>query len=166
MTADQFWEIVDDVHIASSGDMDAKRKLLNDKLSNLSTDEIQSFDDHFDGCMDTAYTWELWAAAYIIGGGCSDDAFSDFRATLISTGRSRFESVLATPDSLADLNPDPDNDFYEGYQYVAFTVYKGRTGKLPVRSKPHPKDPSGTAWEEKRVAAVHPKLAKKFGWTT
>lgn len=163
MNTDEFWEIIDRVDEASEGEMDAKCKLLKEKLTELSTEEIQSFDSHFADCMDRAYSWELWAAAYIIGGGCSDDAFSDFRATLISTGRSRFEGVVASPDSLAELNADPDNDFYEGYQYIAPAVHKSRTGKMPARSKPHPKKPSGTQWEEKKVAAVHPKLAKKFG---
>lgn len=32
------------------------------------------------------YRRDLWAAAYIIGGGCSDDSFIDFRAGLIAQG--------------------------------------------------------------------------------
>ena len=32
------------------------------------------------------YRWDMWAAAYLIGGGCSDDGFIDFRAGLIAQG--------------------------------------------------------------------------------
>jgi len=70
----------------------------------LPLDEGRSFHRHFDEREDRAYTWELWAAAYIVGGGCSDDAFSDFRATLISMGRQTFERVIADPQSLPSLS--------------------------------------------------------------
>lgn len=87
MTLDQFWNIVEKVHRDSGGAMDRKCELLDAALRQLSLDEVHSFHRHFNECEDRAYSWELWAAAYIIGGGCSDDAFSDFRATLISMGR-------------------------------------------------------------------------------
>ncbi|MFD6293827.1 DUF4240 domain-containing protein [Streptomyces sp. NPDC060235] len=42
------------------------------------------------------------AAAYLIGGGCSNDSFMDFRAGLIALGRDWYEKATADPDSLAD----------------------------------------------------------------
>lgn len=48
------------------------------------------------------YRWELWAAAYLIGGGRSDDSFIDFRAGLIAQGRDWYDKAAASPDSLAD----------------------------------------------------------------
>ena len=51
--------------------MDKKCELLEAELRRLPLDELRSFRRHFDECEDRAYTWELWAAAYIIGGGCS-----------------------------------------------------------------------------------------------
>ncbi|WP_412769018.1 DUF4240 domain-containing protein [Micromonospora zamorensis] len=44
----------------------------------------------------------MWAAAYLIGGGCSDDSFIDFRAGVIALGREWYERVLVSPDGLAD----------------------------------------------------------------
>ena len=44
-----------------------------------------------------------------------DDAFSDFRATLISMGRQTFERTLQTT-SLADMDYDAKTAHYEGYQ--------------------------------------------------
>src|SRR5262245_39326466 len=123
MTLDQFWNIVEKVHRGSRGDMDKKCELLEAELRRLSLDEVCSFHRHFDECQDRAYTWELWAAAYIIGGGCSDDSFSDFRATLISMGRETFERALADPHSLADMDYDAETAHYEGYQYVPTTVH-------------------------------------------
>jgi hypothetical protein len=102
--------------------MDKKCKLLEAGLRGLSLDEVRSFHAHFYECLDRAYTWELWAAAYIIGGGCSDDKFSDFRSTLVSMGRQIFERTLANPESLADMDYDADTADYEGYQYVPSQV--------------------------------------------
>ena len=32
------------------------------------------------------------------------------------------------------------------------------------RSRPHPKDPSGTIWDEDKVAQLYPKLAEKYDY--
>ncbi|MET9736299.1 DUF4240 domain-containing protein [Streptomyces sp. NPDC006458] len=50
-----------------------------------------------------SYTNPLWAAAYIINGGCSDDGFDYFRGWLIAQGREVFERAVTDPDSLAEL---------------------------------------------------------------
>lgn len=163
MTTDRFWAIVDGVNAASAGDMDMKCALLGRELRGLPAEEVKSFSDHFDDALDAAYSWDLWAAAYIIGGGCSDDAFSDFCATLLSRGRSDFESALADPESLADTDIDEDSGFYEGYQYVADEVYEEMTGRTPKRSKPHPESPSGVDFDEETVGERYPRLAKKHG---
>src|ERR1044071_320311 len=163
MTLEQFWNIVEKAHRASGGDMDKKCELLDAELRRLSLEEVRSFHGHFDECCDRAYSWELWAAAYIIGGGCSDDSFSDFRSTLVSMGRQTFERALTDPQSLADMDYDADVAHYEGYQYVPTTVERDLSGGQDFpRSRPHPKDPSGTIWDEDKVAEPYPKLAKKY----
>jgi hypothetical protein len=164
MTIDSVWKIINDVHIASKGNMDAKCELLAKELRALSPEEVKSFSDHFDACEDRAYTWELWAAAYIIGGGCSDDGFSDFRATLISMGRDMFERVVASPGELVHYDLNEESAFYEGYQYVVNDVYEEMTGDLPERVHPAPDEPSGVEWDEEKVSEIFPALAKKYGY--
>jgi hypothetical protein len=166
MTIDQYWNIIEQVHRASNGDMDRKCKLLEAELRRLPLEEVRSFCEHFDESKDQAYSWELWAAAYIIGGGCSDDSFSDFRSTLISMGRKTYELALADPQSLADIDYDAENAHYEGYQYVPAKVQKELSGgqRFP-RAKPHPAAPSGEEWDEDKVAELYPKLAEKYDYT-
>jgi hypothetical protein len=53
--------------------------------------------------MADSYTNPLWAAAYLINGGCSDDGFEYFRGWLIAQGRVTFERIVANPDALAEL---------------------------------------------------------------
>ena len=165
MTLDQFWSTVEKIHHASGGDMDKKCELLERELRRLPLDEVRSFHAHFNECQDRAYTWELWAAAYIVGGGCSNDAFSDFRSTLISMGRQTFERALADPESLADMDYDAEIAHYEGYQYVPTTVETDLGGgKRFPRYRPHPAEPSGKSWPEEKVAELYPKLAKKYDY--
>jgi hypothetical protein len=166
MTLDQFWSIVEKIHRDSGGDMDKKCALLEAELRRLPLDEVRSFHRYFDECVDRAYTWELWAAAYIIGGGCGDDAFSDFRATLISMGRPTFERALADPQSLADMDYNSEIAHYEGYQYVPTTVETELGGgeRYPRYQAP-PSEPSGNSWDEEKVAELYPRLAKKYDYT-
>lgn len=164
MNIDQFWGIVARVHAESAGDMERKCGLFDAELRKLPLEELRSFESHFIDNLDRAYTWPLWAAAYIIGGGCSDDSFWDFRSSLISMGRETFERAVATPESLADMNYDAENAFFEGYQYVAGKIEEERTGGMSPRSKPSPKEPHGEPWDEASVANSFPKLARKYGF--
>lgn len=165
MTIEQFWTILEKSRAGTDDDMDMKCELLHRELRKLPAEEVKSFSDHFDAAMDRAYTWPLWAAAYIIRGGCSDDAFADFRATLLSNGRLTFEKVLANPEALADMDDvTAETAFYEGFQYVPGDVYQELTGELPKRAKAEPKEPAGTAWDEDHVADLFPDLAEKHGF--
>jgi hypothetical protein len=164
MTIDQFWTIVEKVHHASGGDMNKKCELLDAELRRLPLDEVRSFHAHFDDRQDLSYTWDLWAAAFIIGGGCSDDAFCDFRSTLISMGRETFERAISDPQSLADMNYDAELAHCEGYQYVPTAVENDLGGgQLFMRSR-RPSEPSGEPWMEHEVADLFPKLAEKYGY--
>lgn len=142
--------------------MDKKCELLEVELRRLPLDELRSFHRHFDECEDRAYTWELWAAAYIIGGGCSDDAFSDFRSTLISMGRQTYELALADPQSLADMDYDSETAHYEGYQYVPTAIERELGTGQRLRYAPAPAEPRGKPWDDDKVAELFPKLAEKY----
>lgn len=109
MTKKQFWE-----HIEKSRrrDADAHAERLVKRLANLPVKEILDFDCLWEAADSAAYTWNMWGAAYIINGGCSDDCFDYFRGWLILRGRKAFEAALKDPDSLADV-VDPDEDFCE-----------------------------------------------------
>jgi len=167
MTLEEFWNIVDRIHQASGGDMDKKCELLGAELRQLSLEEVVSFDAHFTDCLDCAYSRPMWAAAYIMGGGCSDDSFWDFRSTLISMGREIYERAVADPQSLADLDLENGDEMqWEDYQYVASKVEEELSGgrEFP-RSRPHPAEPSGESWDERAVAKLYPKLAERYGYS-
>lgn len=167
MNIDEFWQIVERAHQKSGGDMEAKCRLLGDELRRLIPAEIRSFDRHFTGCFFKAYSHDIWGAAYIIGHGCSDDSFMDFRSTLISLGRAPFETALADADSLADFDMDPDQAFYQGYQYAAWEAYCEMTGdaEMPRDEIPeHPESPTGIPFKEWQMSERFPRLAAKYDY--
>ncbi|MBY6240624.1 DUF4240 domain-containing protein [Methylosinus sp. Sm6] len=162
MDETNFWQIVERVHRAAGDDMELKCRIIERDISALPAAEALDFARLFDTMMGRAYRWPLWGAAFVINGGCGDDTFSDFRASLISRGREAFESAQADPDSLADAEFDAEAWFYEGYQYA---VGRGvKTATKGERPSPAPfSDPSGQDWKEDEVYGLFPRLAAKFG---
>jgi hypothetical protein len=79
---------------------------LTEALGQLSADEIVEWKQIFDRLTAQAYRTDLWAAAYLMNGGASDDGFYYFRCWLIGMGKEIFEAAMANPDSLA-LVVDP-----------------------------------------------------------
>ena len=132
--------------------------------------EVISFQEHFDHVFALAYRWDLWAAAYIIDGGCSDDGFMDFRYGLISRGRAVFEAAVSNPDSLVDVVDESESGFIpnESFGYVAREVYESIANQeMPVNEVDHPSAPSGEDWDFDDATLCQQKLPKlwaKFGW--
>ena len=127
------------------------------ELRELSLQEIISFEVAFRRYLNEAYTWDLWGAAYVIHGGCSDDGFEYFRRWLVSRGRDVYEAALADPDSLAQLNirPGPDGVCeFEAIYYVAGQIFKEKGGQGDVRDYSEPEaglggpGPSGEPFED------------------
>ncbi|MFJ6381287.1 DUF4240 domain-containing protein [Kitasatospora sp. NPDC092039] len=105
MDAQPFWKLVEDARcrVSDPADGDAVAAMAVNLLSTQPRDEIIAADRVLRELLAHSYRNPLWAAAYLINGGCSDDAFDYFRGWLIMQGRRVFERVLADPDSLAEL---------------------------------------------------------------
>lgn len=161
MNINEFWQIIDSVHKDSGGNMDRKCELLKDRLLKLETPVLSDFINHFDAADAAAYTWPLWGAAYVMHGGCSDDSFSDFRATLISMGRGTYERAVSEPESLSEINYAVDI-CYEGFQYVKNEVAEITLGEVPGLAVSFPDDPSGEDWDEDDLDQLYPKLSAKY----
>src|SRR5438552_328287 len=99
MTEDEFWD-----HIRASRrvDPEAHAERLTARLAKLPEEEILDFDHLWDVVLARAYRTDLWGAAYLVNGGCSDDLFEYFRRWLVLQGRTTYAAALADPDSLAD----------------------------------------------------------------
>jgi Protein of unknown function (DUF4240) len=173
MSAEKFWIIMD--RAAENGrNPRAQLNALRAMLRELTLEEIISFEVAFRQYLNRAYSWDLWGAAYVIHGGCSDDGFEYFRRWLVSRGRAAYEAALADPDSLAQLDapPGPDDVWeFELIYYVALEVFKEKGGEGDVRNYseleagPPRVRPSGEPFEEseEHLARRYPKLWQRFG---
>ncbi len=163
----KFWTIIDASRDAAEGDAEAQLETLSEALAVLSPDDIVAFDRHLSAYHIRAYDWALWGAAYVIGGGCSDDGFMDFRGWLISRGEQVYEAALLDPESLVDVVTDEDGECQvEGFQYIASQVWEETTGKeadeFPEHELEYQSEPTGSPWEEEDLEVRFPKLCKRF----
>jgi len=163
MTRDEFWDLVNSTR--PKGFWAALHAgALEVRLEALSEDEIISFEQHFRQLMAESYRWDLWGAAYIVNGGCSDDSFEYFRAWLISQGRRYYEKCLADPEAVGSRASKDGDTEDEEFMYCAFEAFKEKTGRdLPQVDVPRPPHPIGESWQENDLPRLYPKLAKKFG---
>ncbi|MCA9313934.1 MAG: DUF4240 domain-containing protein [Planctomycetes bacterium] len=161
----QFWDLVDSAHREAGLDVARKVAALKTRLAALSLDELREFCAIWDRTMNRAYDWKLWAAAYVIHGGCSDDSFSDFRATVISLGRATFEAALRDPDTLLEVARAAGGELCEeDLNYVPSDVWGARTGgESRPSSVPHQEEPHGEDWGTDDLPRIVPKLWKAFG---
>ncbi len=124
-TRAHFWALID----GASGATDPVGTLRR-WLVAMKPKQIAAFDRHFSAAMTRAYRHDLWGAAFLLLGGCSDDSFLDFRAALLLRGKSVFDRVLENPDALAD-HTDVQGD--ESIATLAAEVYEEKTGReLPI----------------------------------
>ena len=168
MEKEKFWKLIDASRQSAGEDPEEQIEALGEELAALEPDEIVEFDRIFSEYHARAYTWDLWGAAYIIGGGCSDDGFMDFRGWLISRGEKVYEAALADPETLSSVVKEADGDCQvEGFEYIASQVWEEKTGKDAEDFPPHDiewqEEPAGTPWKEEDLDAKFPKLCQKFG---
>jgi hypothetical protein len=156
-----FWQLIEDSRENAGGDPDEQAEQLTDLLSDLPADEIVAFDRLLHELLTAAYRWDLWAAASIINGGCSDDGFEYFRLWLIAQGERVYREALADPETLVD-RAEADATNAESLLYAAGDAYRIETGRdLPTRTE-HPPEPSGKQWNEDDLKHLFPKLRAAF----
>jgi hypothetical protein len=103
MRTDDFWAVIARATAdrpSSPGEV-AKRAV--EQLAALDPEQIVAWDRHLGKVMTASFKEDLWAAAYLINGGCSDEGFDGFRGWLIAHGRDVVAQAVRDPDSLADL---------------------------------------------------------------
>jgi hypothetical protein len=160
----QFWNLIERAAEAAGGEMHLVGVMLEDALERLGAAKLIGFQRKLDRCMAASYTWELWAVAYIINGGCSDDGFEYFRGWLIARGRKRFEAALRGAERAADGVEPGEICECESIAYAAREVYERKTGEpMPETAVMRTARPSGKDWDEADLWTLYPRLKKRFG---
>ncbi|MEM0947908.1 MAG: DUF4240 domain-containing protein [Pseudomonadota bacterium] len=77
-----------------------------------------------------AYRNDIWALAYLLQDGCSDDAFEDFRNWMILQGRTMFDGIVAAPDQFDPADAEgADFGAASGLIQAFENAYLRRSGK-------------------------------------
>jgi hypothetical protein len=100
-----FWQLIEEARAVAGVEGPAVAAAASALLAQRGVGEIVGAQQALWALMAQSYRSPLWAAAYMINGGCSDDGFDYFRGWLILQGQEVFERVVADPDALAELAP-------------------------------------------------------------
>lgn len=170
----RFWQLIEDAVRAAPGhDMDAADRqaaALEANLASLPGADINAFQRILDAKRNLAFRWDLWGAAYLMNGGCSDDCFDYFRGWLIGRGRKVFEAAIRDPDSLAEFAADPAASEPHGgarecerFLSVARVAYRRVAGReMPDTDVPFVREPVGKRWEEDGLPKLLPGIARRM----
>lgn len=170
MTHDEFWVLLDEARASRRGIIDA----LVDALAQLPSDEIVAFDGWSRAYRSALYRQDLWAAIYLIQGGCSDDGFDYFQAWLIAQGERAVLAAVRDPASLADLTQKGGS--LEELLSVADEAHQRAFGRELPDSAAFPAIPDLATWPPDRIApdvkwskrdvlkTIYPTLWTRFGW--
>lgn len=160
MNVEILWEVIEEAR--SKNDSKAA---LTARLMELDKAEIIAFQDAFSWLHFCAGKWDIWGAAYLIYGGCSDDSFIDFRSGLIMLGQIAYEAVLKNADSFAELNIKNDLRNECISEYIAADIYEEKYGEDFPFAETNWQENMGERWDfdnyEECLNRL-PKLTQKY----
>jgi Protein of unknown function (DUF4240) len=167
MRTDDFWAVIGRATAdrpASPAEV-AKRAAAD--LATRDPEEIVAWGRHLDKVMVASGTQDLWAAAYLINGGCSEEGFDNFRGWLIAHGREAVARSVQSPDWLAEMpavRAAADNGaVFEAHEVlaVASEAYAQATGSaLPEGERPATRPDAADLWDFDNEEEMHRRLPK------
>ncbi|HSR42600.1 MAG TPA: DUF4240 domain-containing protein [Longimicrobiales bacterium] len=166
-----FWALIEETRPAD-GDPSRHADALTERLVDRGVDDVRAFGARFHGAMGALYRWDLWGAAYLVFGGCGDDAFEYLRAWIIGRGESAWRQARTDPQafflSLVGDAEDVEDRLVElgvhdgePLLYAAGTAHERLTGEwLPPPEVAGPLAPAGEEWDEEDLEECFPALAE------
>ena len=172
MHIERFWNLIGAATDESAEIVKIPARLV-EMMSQEPVEQIVAYDLIYTAYMDYAYDMRLWAAAFVICGGCSDDGFVAFRGWLIAHGKGIYNDAIEDPDTLSEIY-DPEVDRTEAQlepmNSVAFKCYQRKTGRsdfellIPPWTPPKARNENVWRGEQNKevLARIVPKLVNKF----
>ena len=158
---DLFWELISEG--LTDQPIGQRIDTLPERLAAFKATAIRDFEKILRTLEARAYRWDVWALAYLLQGGCSDDAFEDFRGWLILQGREVFEGAIADPDSFDVTLHSGTASGINGLRDAAPVAYEMRQGKAMKPVKVLLMDVAGPEIAEEDFASALPRVAALVG---
>ena len=172
MRTDEFWAVIALATADRPGSPDEVAKRAAAELATRDPEEIVAWDRHLGKVMVASGTEDLWAAAYLINGGCSDEGFDGFRGWLIAHGREAVAGAVKEPDSLAEMpavrTAADSGAVFEAEEVlsIAAQAYELATGgPMPPSDTPRTRPDSADLWDfdnEDEMRRRLPRLSALF----
>ena len=115
LSEEQFWTILEDSD---------RGKNLESELDKLTEDEIFGYTYWWNHFHRQSYNQALWAVAYVVMGGCSDDGFDYFRYWLLSRGKTVYIDAIQDADSLCDEFDKLSEDEYPEWEEISYVPHE------------------------------------------
>jgi len=166
---DKFWKLVDESKLTFKNNIDKQLGFIKSRLLKSKPNEILAHLQTFYSELYSGYTQELWFAVYIVHGGCSEKAFEEFLAWLISHGKEQYRKILQNPEILAShITLESASSFVGSEDFINIweECYEIVAGQYVTRDffdkiqKPDIK--FDTSLNYKDLKEKHPKLYEKF----
>ncbi|MEM8795338.1 MAG: DUF4240 domain-containing protein, partial [Pseudomonadota bacterium] len=157
MDDEVFWEII------GSPDENGTAQQIDemaDRLARFKPAAIKAFDIYLQDLNSRAYRSDVWALAYLLNEGSSDDDFADFRCWLILQGKDVFEDALRAPDTFDVALASSGTGGCLSLLDVPLLAYEMRSGKPMRRKKMPPLRLQGPDLEEDDFEEHLPRVAE------
>ncbi len=159
---DIFWQLIDGNRKVSTDQFNFLDNLKS-TLETFHPKELRKFDKLLITKANELNTWEHWALAYIIRGGCGDDEFDYFKVWCVSKGQTAFEAIKNLDENQLLQIFDEDPQLEELY-YLAEQVYETKTSDLMQPVKVKSSKLTGKQWDEDKLPQNFPTLCKLFNY--
>ncbi|MGG7568465.1 DUF4240 domain-containing protein [Rhodovulum sp. DZ06] len=153
MDEDLFWTLIGDPAVPAA----ERLADLPDRLAAYRPGEIRRFGMMALEKLEAAYRADIWALAWLLRGGCSDDAFDGFRAGLILAGRAAHAQALADPDGFDPRIPVQGD--LAALLAAPAEAHEMRAGKPMRPLRAMKMKLAGPAWEEGDLPTLLPRIA-------
>lgn len=130
---------------------------LGAELLEFSASEINQFRKKLTQFFEELAHYDIWAAGYILMGGCSDDSFDYFRMWIISQGQDLFNLALTDLEAFVSQAHSLGNQECEGLLSVPENCYFQRAGKKAKPIKVGRKI-AGSPWTSEELTERFQKL--------
>lgn len=157
-----FWELIS--RSRSEGPPTREQlAVLGELLRTFKAPDIKRFGSLYARNMRNLYHWNVWALAYAARGGCSDDAFQEFRTWLILQGDPALLGLAVEDPARAATFVPADPDLPDGpciwMIEEAYLQRKGAPLELPAIDLDTPR---GKEWPENDLDAIFPDLVRHY----
>jgi uncharacterized protein DUF4240 len=167
MRTDDFWAVIDRATADRPGSPGEVATRAAADLASRDPEEIVAWGRHLDKVMAASGKEDLWAAAYLINGGCSEDGFDNFRGWLIAHGRDVLARAVREPDSLADLPTvraaADTGAVFEAEEVLSIARHayeQAGGGELPPSETPPTRPEAADLWDFDNEEEMHKRLPR------